>query len=123
MKLNIVNVINAINAEEVSMELFNNPAAPWNCKAVDDYIGFWKYDRDIAIWSNEQAIDLYEWNMKHGYTNDHISFDKVYDNFFEWFENEMKKTASYYIETPDYSGVNVVEREKSVDPMVIIYGY
>ena len=95
MKLNIVNVLNTIAAEEASMVLLNDANASWNKTAVDDWMNIYEMEMFQRRMLNEQSFDLCDWLMSRGESYENVTFYDIVP-FNDWMKEQEKVNSRYY---------------------------
>ena len=97
--MNIIKVLNEINAEEATVVMLNNPEAVWNLpnNEADIYDDYLYYKRDTEL-ENDDTWDMIEWNEKHGLDySSWLKYLKKVMTFEEWLAEENKMRANYMV--------------------------
>ena len=99
MKLNIIEVLNKIAAEEATVVTLNDPEAVWNLSNndADIYDDYLYYKRDTEL-ENDDTWDIIEWNEKHGCDySGWLKYLKKVLTFEEWLAEENIRRAKYMV--------------------------
>ena len=97
-RLNLVNVMNAIESENATMAMLLDPDAFWNKDAVIDLQDAYDYYLTGVNMANESHMDLIEHCEKYGWDYSHLlgGYEKPM-SFLEWLNEWVSETEKYIV--------------------------
>ena len=91
MKINVINVINAIEVENATME--NAMPILTEKEDRDNEYAYYKWQVQS---SNDYTWELIEWLDKYGRDYSHLKIEKIM-SYKEWLEERLKVMAKYLV--------------------------